>query len=370
MLPLAPLRFLYRQLAFPLMGLADAEQVHTLAVDLLALASRVPGASASARLLLGTGDRRLAVRALGLDFPNPLGLAAGFDKDGVAVGPLLDLGFGFVEVGTVTPRPQAGNPRPRLHRLTPHEALINSLGFPNQGMRQVAARLRRLRGLGIIGINLGKGRDTPLESATQDYLACLDALYALGSYVVINVSSPNTQGLRQLQGKEQLADLTQAVTQRGRQLASQAGIPPRPVLLKISPDLTWPELDDVLAVAAESGIHGIVATNTTTSRAGIDQRYASLPGGLSGRPLRERSTEVVRYISQHTEGQIPIIGVGGVFTASDVWEKLEAGASLVQTYTGFVYQGPTFALDIQQGLLDLLQLHDCPSLIEAFPHLK
>ncbi|MBI4496530.1 MAG: quinone-dependent dihydroorotate dehydrogenase [Chloroflexi bacterium] len=369
-LPFAPIRFLYRQVAFPLLGLADAEQVHTLALDLLALAARVPGVSTSARLLRGDHDRRLAVRALGLTFPNPIGLAAGFDKNGVAVGPLLELGFGFVEVGTVTPQPQAGNPRPRLHRLPQHRAFINSLGFPNQGAARVASRLRRRQRQGIVGVNLGKGRETPLEAAVADYLVGLDHLSTLSDYVVINVSSPNTQGLRQLQARHSLAELTQAVTRRARHLAAQASIPPRPVLLKIAPDLTWPELDDVLDVAATSDISGILATNTTTARAGLPPRYAHLPGGLSGHPLRQRATEVVRYIATHTEGRLPIIGVGGVFSAAEVWEKLEAGASLVQAYTGFIYQGPTFAFDLQCGLLDLLDAHGCRTLAEAFPHLR
>lgn len=370
MLLAAPLREAYRRAVFPLMGLADPELAHTIVLEAMALASRVPGSRAAARQLFGGTSTRLGVSVLGLTFPNPLGLAAGFDKNGIAVDPLLDLGFGFVEVGTVTPREQAGNLRPRLHRLEPHQALINSLGFPNLGKDRVAANLRRLRGPGIVGVNLGKGRETPLESAADDYVDVLDALYDVGAYAVINVSSPNTQGLRQLQARNLLTELTGAVVRRAAELAAQRTSTPKPVLLKIAPDLTWEELDDILTVASDTGVNGIVATNTTVSRAGIQPRYADLPGGLSGRPLQARSTEVIRYIAEHTEGHLPIIGMGGIFEAADVWDKLAAGASLVQAYTGFIYQGPTFAADLRQGLIDLLDRHHVPTLAGAFPHLR
>lgn len=370
MFPLGPLNLLYRRAVFPLLGLTGAEEAHTLALNLLATAGRFPAIAKSARLLDRDAAGRLAVQTLGLDFPNPIGLAAGFDKNGIAIGPLLDLGFGFVEAGTVTPHAQPGNRKPRMHRLERHSALINSLGFPNEGVTVVADRLRSLGRRAVIGVNLGKGKDTPLESAADDYLAGLDALYALASYVVINVSSPNTQGLRQLQARTQVSQLARAVTDRAGKLATQFGIAPRPILLKIGPDLTWPEVDDVLVAVQDTGLGGIIATNTTTGRQGLSPREAALPGGLSGRPLRWRSTEVIRYIARQTGGRLPIIGAGGVFDAGDVWEKLEAGAGLVQAYTGFVYGGPTFALDIQQGLLDLLDLHDCRSLADAFPHLR
>ena len=387
---LGSLRFAYQRALFPLLGLADAEDAHTAALRLLEAAGRLPGGMKAARLLERDAERRLEVQVFGLRFPNPIGLAAGFDKNAVAVGPLLNLGFGFVEVGTVTPQPQPGNPRPRLHRIERHKALINSLGFPNDGMATVADRLRALHPstgsrpgesppetgrteavefTGVVGVNLGKGKDTPLETAGEDYLSVLDILYDLASYIVINVSSPNTPGLRQLQGREHLTGLARAVIDRVRVLAAQAGMPARPVLLKVAPDLTWPEVDDVLTVAGDTGVSGVIATNTTISRSGLSPQDAALPGGLSGHPLRQRSTDVVRYISQQTSGRLPVIGVGGVFEAGDVWEKLEAGASLVQAYTGFVYQGPTFAFDVQEGLLDLLDLNGCRSLSEAFPHL-
>lgn len=343
----------YQRVVAPALLLADAESAHNLALRGLAAAQASPAALDAIERARGLLPASLMVRALGLEFASPLGLAAGFDKNAVAPDALLALGFGFVEVGTVTPHSQPGNPPPRLTRVPSARALINRLGFPNAGAVAMAARLRRRCPRGILGINIGKGRDTPLEQAGADYAACLRTLYRFGDYFVVNVSSPNTAGLRQLQAREYLDTLARDLTALNAALAQQEGVPRRPLLLKIAPDLTWAELDDVLEVATTRGLDGIVATNTTLAREGIPPAFAPLPGGLSGPPLRARATAIIRYIATHTEGRLPIIGVGGVSRAEDVLEKLEAGACLVQAYTAFVYHGPGFAADLARGLAAL-----------------
>jgi dihydroorotate dehydrogenase len=341
---------MYKLLLRPFFFLFSAETAHHLALSLMKLVMRLPGKRWAFRKLYVVKDKRLERTVFGLTFPNPVGLAAGFDKDARYTDELACLGFSFVEVGTVTPRPQDGNPRPRLFRLPVDGALINRMGFNNEGVAAAAIRLAHRKGKIIIGGNIGKNKTTPNEEAIHDYLACFDALAGVVDYFVVNVSSPNTPGLRELQEKEPLTKLLQALQARNAQLDTR-----KPILLKIAPDLTDSQLDDIIAIVQETQLDGIVATNTTISRQGLHTPATRLEaigaGGLSGKPVQQRSTEVVRYIAQKTGGQLPIIAVGGIFTAADAREKLEAGASLVQVYTGFIYEGMGLAKNICKGLL-------------------
>jgi dihydroorotate dehydrogenase len=291
----------------------------------------------------------LSRQVFGLNFRNPVGLGAGFDKNALYLRELDALGFGFVEIGTVTPLPQAGNERPRLFRLPEDQALINRMGFNNDGAEAVAARLRSWRQRHnssslIIGGNIGKNKTTPNEEAWRDYETCFRALFDQVDYFVVNVSSPNTPGLRELQDKEALRKILTNLQSVNRELASQRKIPPRPLLLKIAPDLSDPQLDDVIALATEIRLDGLLATNTTTSREDLLTSAVDLEaigaGGLSGAPLRIRSTTIVRYIHEKTGGTIPIIASGGILTPADAQEKIAAGAALLQVWTGFIYEGP------------------------------
>ncbi|MCK6622185.1 MAG: quinone-dependent dihydroorotate dehydrogenase [Calditrichaceae bacterium] len=285
----------------------------------------------------------------GLSFPNPVGLAAGFDKNAEYFEKLADFGFGFVEIGTVTPRPQPGNPRPRLFRLPEDAALINRMGFNNDGAEAVAERLRRRKPGLVIGGNIGKNKSTPNEEALKDYEYCFERLYEVVDYFVVNVSSPNTPGLRELQEKAPLTRLL-----RHLQALNHAKPRPKPLLLKIAPDLTPAQLDDIIEIVRETGIAGVIAANTTVSRENLRtpaEQVAQLgEGGLSGKPLRRRSTEVIRYLHQKSGGAFPIIGVGGIHSPEDALEKLQAGASLIQLYTGFIYEGPGLIRRIKKAL--------------------
>ena len=342
---------MYKAFVKPALFNLDAERAHHLVFDNLRRAARLPGAKALLRGLYDFQDPSLAREVFGLKFPNPVGLAAGFDKNAALTDELATLGFGFVEIGTVTPRPQAGNPQPRLFRLPQDEALVNRMGFNNDGAAAVAARLagRRNRQL-IIGGNIGKNKDTPNERAAEDYVASFEALAEVVDYFVVNVSSPNTPNLRQLQEKKPLIALLQQVQERNLNRAQ-----PRPLLLKIAPDLTDSQLDDILEIAQETKLSGLVATNTTISRDTLASEpgyVASLgAGGLSGRPLRARATEVIRYLHQRSQGALPIIGAGGIHSAADAQEKLAAGASLIQLYTGFIYEGPALVSQINKALV-------------------
>ena len=346
---------MYKRILLPLLFRFDAETIHHTVTTLLKLALSIPGISAICQKLYGINDPRLARTVFGLTFPNPIGMAAGFDKNAELVSELSDLGFGFVEIGTVTPRPQPGNPRPRLFRLKADGGLINRMGFNNKGANLAAAKLRHFnsnRGgrLVIVGGNIGKNKDTPNEDALTDYLIGFRELVDTVDYFVVNVSSPNTPGLRDLQEREPLTKLLTALQRENRQQ-----VVPKPILLKIAPDLTNGQLDDIIAIVTETGIAGVVATNTTISRAQLvtdSDVVATLgAGGVSGLPLRERATEVIRYLHQQSGGTFPIIGVGGIFSPEDVQEKLRAGASLVQVYTSFIYEGPGLAKRINQELL-------------------
>jgi dihydroorotate dehydrogenase len=293
------------------------------------------------------GDR---VHVMGLDFPNPVGLAAGLDKNGECIGALAAFGFGFVEVGTVTPRAQPGNPKPRLFRIPAREAIINRMGFNNLGVDHLVENVRRARFDGILGINIGKNFDTPIERAAEDYLACLEKVYPHASYVTVNISSPNTRNLRQLQQADELARLLGRIVKRRDQLA--AGAPRRvPLAVKIAPDLDDEQVVAIARLAVDFGIDAVIATNTTVSRAGVEGLpHAGEAGGLSGAPVREAATAVVRKLAAALKGSVPIIGVGGIMSAADAREKLDAGASLVQVYTGLVYRGPGLVREIVAGL--------------------
>ena len=325
------------------------ERAHHFTFSLLRFIFKVPGLGGFIRSWFNYTSPVLAKELFGLKFPNPVGLAAGFDKDAKLIGPLSAFGFGFIEIGTVTPSPQEGNPQPRLFRLPDDQALINRMGFNNEGVEVVADRLKKTTASCIIGGNIGKNKSTPNDRAYEDYLICFDTLYPLVDYFVINVSSPNTPGLRELQEKEPLTRLISKLQQANHQKPAA-----RPVLLKIAPDLTNTQLDDIIEIVEQTGISGIVATNTSIDRRGLQTHQTLIEGigagGLSGKPLRRRSTEVIRYITEKSHGSIPVIGVGGIEGFEDALEKLEAGASLVQVYTGFIYQGPSMVGRINRQL--------------------
>ena len=294
-----------------------------------------------------TGESR---RAMGLEFPNPVGLAAGLDKNAEYLDALGALGFGFLEVGTVTPRPQPGNARPRLFRLEEDEALINRMGFNNLGVERLLRNVERASFRGILGINIGKNFDTPIERAAEDYLACLEAVYGHASYVTVNISSPNTKNLRDLQSSERLGELLGAVMERRAALAKRHGAQ-KPLLVKVAPDLDDAQVESIAALAVEHRIDGLIATNTTISREGIEgHAHATEAGGLSGRPLLARSTRVLRALAQALGGRVPLVGVGGILSGADARAKVEAGASLVQVYTGFIYRGPALVAQARRAL--------------------
>ena len=314
-------------------------------------------------------DARLSQSLWGLTFANPLGLAAGFDKDGIAAQAWPMMGFGYAELGTVTCHAQPGNPQPRLFRLPRDRAAINRMGFNNQGAAQLATRLQHYwhqRSSPIpIGINLGKSKITPLDEAVNDYVQSFRLLRALGDYFVVNVSSPNTPGLRSLQASESLGPILAALQTENTEA--------KPLLVKIAPDLEWDAIAEVLALAGEHNLAGIIATNTTIQRSGLKtdrilqtgNRVTEEPGGLSGAPLRQRSTEVIQFLYQKSQGHMPIIGVGGIFTAQDAWEKLNAGATLLQVYTGWIYGGPEMARRVLTGLTQQLDNHQLDNLSAA-----
>lgn len=296
-------------------------------------------------------DKRLERQVFGLNFPNPVGLAAGFDKDGKHFEAMAALGFGFIEIGTVTPVAQAGNPQPRLFRLPADDALINRMGFNNEGVEALVQRLKkRKNGTIVIGGNIGKNKITPNEEAAQDYAICFEALFPFVEYFVVNVSSPNTPNLRDLQEKAPLTALLS-----GLQVLNQKKPKPKPLLLKIAPDLTDGQLDDILEIAEATKLDGIIATNTTISRKYLNTKELELEkigaGGLSGKPVKSRSTEIIRYLHEKSKGKLTIIGVGGIASAADAIEKIEAGAALIQVYSGLIYEGPSLVKCINQGIL-------------------
>jgi dihydroorotate dehydrogenase len=331
-------------LARPFLFCLDAERAHDLALIAIDAASR-----SGLNSLVSAKPRPLPVSAFGLHFDNPVGLAAGLDKNAAHVDALAALGFGFIEVGTTTPRAQAGNPKPRMFRLPEHEGVINRLGFNNGGVDALVRNVERAKYAGVLGINIGKNKDTPNERAVDDYLFCLERVHARASYVTVNISSPNTQGLRDLQEEETLKrlvgtlrDAQERLAQRGRR---------KPMLLKIAPDLSEAELDGVAKVLLDAQVDGVICTNTTIDRGAVaGHRYAAESGGLSGRPVFEKSTAVLRAMRQRLGTQIPLIGVGGIVDGAGAAAKIEAGAALVQIYTGMVYRGPALIGDCVEAI--------------------
>ncbi|MCC7207440.1 MAG: quinone-dependent dihydroorotate dehydrogenase [Anaerolineae bacterium] len=353
---------MYRAL-YRLLARLDAETIHDGVVAGLRTAGKAPPLRAALRALCGVpADDALAVTAFGVRFAHPLGLAGGFDKHADMLHAAAALGFAHIEVGTVTPRPQPGNPRPRIFRLPEDGALINRMGFPGAGVEALTKRLER-RPAGLPAwVSLGKNKDTPLGDAGRDYTLLLERLYPHADAFTINISSPNTPELRRLQTREYLSDLLAGLRETAARLAGNA--PPKPLLVKIAPDLDWAEIETVAELALQHGLAGIVATNTTLARDGLRGPARGETGGLSGKPLRARSTEIIRHLRGGCGDRLTLVGVGGVFDGDDIWDKLAAGASLVQAYTGFIYEGPTFARKALRGLKRRMQAEGVASLAE------
>ncbi len=341
---------MYKLFVRPILFLFDPEKIHYSVFRLLKFVLSIPGMKTLWNKIYSVNDIRLHKELFGLRFKNPVGLAAGFDKDAKLYNELASCGFGFIEVGTVTPKPQEGNPKPRLFRLPQDGGLINRMGFNNGGVEEMIKRLRERKTDVIIGGNIGKNKLTPNEQATDDYLFCFKALFPVVDYFVVNVSSPNTPNLRELQDKEPLTALLTTLSEENEKYEKR-----KPILLKIAPDLTDGQLLDIIEIVKDSRIDGVIATNTTISREGLNTTDSQIEeigmGGLSGKPVKNRSTEVIRFLSEKSNKAFPIIGVGGIFTAEDAIEKLEAGADLVQVYTGFIYEGPSIVKKINKEIL-------------------
>ena len=336
---------MYKQLIRPILFFFDPEKVHYFTFSAIRIFSKIPGFSSLFRALYEVKDSRLETEVFGLKFKNPVGLAAGFDKNAVLYKELSNFGFGFIEIGTLTPKAQDGNPKKRLFRLKEDSAIINRMGFNNGGVEEAVLRLKKNNGV-LIGGNIGKNKVTPNEEATSDYEICFDTLFDYVDYFVVNVSSPNTPNLRALQDKEPLTQLLQTLQNKNLAKPKQ-----KPILLKIAPDLTDEQLLDIIDIVNETKIAGVIATNTTLSREGLQSENKIEAGGLSGKPLAKRATEVIRFLSEKSNKSFPIIGVGGIHSAEGAIEKLEAGASLVQLYTGFIYEGPALVKAINKAIL-------------------
>ena len=336
---------MYKVFIKPILFLFDPEWVHHTVFSTLKLIHRIPGMGNLIMEFYQVKDQRLERKLFGLTFPNPVGLAAGFDKDAKLYKELSNFGFGFIEIGTLTPKPQPGNPKKRLFRLPEDIGLINRMGFNNEGVEAAIERLKRNKGI-LIGGNIGKNKLTPNEEAVSDYMQCFEALFPHVDYFVVNVSSPNTPNLRALQDKEPLTHLLQTLKDLNHSKSK-----PKPILLKIAPDLTEEQLVDIIDIITSVKIDGLIATNTTLSREGLYSENKSEMGGLSGKPVTKKSTEVIRFLHEKSKNAFPIIGVGGIHSPEDAIEKLEAGASLVQLYTGFVYEGPGVVKRINKAIL-------------------
>jgi dihydroorotate dehydrogenase len=336
---------MYKLLIRPILFWFDPEEVHYFSFSFIKFISKIPFVPSIVKSIYEVKDSRLEREVFGLKFKNPVGLAAGFDKDAKCYKELSNFGFGFIEIGTITPKAQEGNPKKRLFRLKEDSAIINRMGFNNGGVDEAVLRLKKNNGI-LIGGNIGKNKLTPNENATQDYEICFEALFDYVDYFVVNVSSPNTPNLRELQDKKPLTELLQTLQNKNLAKPKQ-----KPILLKIAPDLTDSQLFDIIDIVNETKIAGVIATNTTLSREGLQSKNKSEMGGLSGKPLTNRSTEVIRFLSEKSNKSFPIIGVGGIHSAQDAIEKLEAGASLVQLYTGFIYEGPQLVKEINKEIL-------------------
>lgn len=342
---------IYKYILRPIFFSIDPERIHHLVFKLIKFSQSIPGIPFLTRLIYVTKNQKLEREVFGIKFPNPVGLAAGFDKDAKLYKELSNFGFGFIEIGTITPLAQPGNDIPRMFRLPEDQALINRMGFNNEGISGAIERLKNRPKDLIIGGNIGKNKNTPNEQATSDYEKCFEALYAYVDYFVVNVSSPNTPNLRALQEKEPLKQLLQHLQSLNNNKPKQ-----KPILLKIAPDLTNEQLDDIVEIVLDSKIAGVIASNTTISRANLKTSATRIEeigmGGLSGKPLTKRSTEVIAYLSKKSNKSFPIIGVGGIHSADDAIEKLNAGASLVQLYTGFIYEGPALIKAINKRIIN------------------
>lgn len=336
---------MYKFLIRPLLFCFDPEKVHYFTFSLIRIVCKVPLMSSFLRRIYIEDDKRLERQLFGLTFKNPVGLAAGFDKDAKLYNELSNFGFGFVEIGTLTPKPQEGNPKKRLFRLKPDSAIINRMGFNNGGVFEAVERLKKNKGV-LIGGNIGKNKATPNDLAVNDYLICFESLFDYVDYFVVNVSSPNTPNLRALQDKEPLTKLLQTLKNRNSEKEIQ-----RPILLKIAPDLSNEQLLDIIDIVNETKIDGVIATNTTISRKGLNSDNKEEIGGLSGKPLRDRATEVIRFLADKSDKSFPIIGVGGIHSTVDALEKIEAGADLIQIYTGFIYEGPRLVRRINKAII-------------------
>ena len=337
---------MYKFLIRPFLFLFDPEEVHHFTFSTLKILFKIPLMGYFAKLIFQVNDKKLEKKLFGITFKNPVGLAAGFDKNAVLFDEFENYGFGFVEIGTVTPRPQDGNPKKRLFRLVEDEAIINRMGFNNDGVEAIVERLKKRNSEIIIGGNIGKNKLTPNENAIEDYLICFKALFDVVDYFVVNVSSPNTPNLRALQDKEPLTKLLNSLQEENNKEQN-----PKPILLKIAPDLTDEQLLDIIDIVKATEIAGVVATNTTISRDNLLSNKKEETGGLSGKPVAKRSTEVIRFLAEKSNKAFPIIGVGGIYSASDAKEKLDAGADLIQLYSGFIYEGPYLVKMINKSLL-------------------
>lgn len=336
---------MYKSILRPIFFLFDPEKVHYFTFSLIKMLQAIPGMKAIIKSMYQLNDKRLEREVFGLKFKNPVGLAAGLDKDATIYNELDAFGFGFIEIGTITPKAQDGNPKKRLFRLKEDKGIINRMGFNNGGIELAVSRLKKNKGV-LIGGNIGKNKVTPNEEAVNDYSLCFDALYAYVDYFVVNVSSPNTPNLRALQDKEPLTELLSTLQKKNRSLPKQ-----KPILLKIAPDLSDDQLLDIIDIINTTGIAGVIATNTTIARNNLQSENQKETGGLSGKPLTQRSTEVIRFLSEKSNKAFPIIGVGGIHSPQDALDKLDAGASLIQIYTGFIYEGPALIKAINKAVL-------------------
>jgi dihydroorotate dehydrogenase len=341
---------MYKSLIRPILFSFKAEKAHHLTFKMMKTLFAIPGVKALNNAMFGIQHKRLEREVFGLTFKNPVGLAAGFDKDAKLIDEFASLGFGFIEIGTLTPVGQPGNPKPRLFRVQDDQGVINRMGFNNEGTEEAIKRLKARKSSVLIGGNIGKNKVTPNEEAAQDYERSFEALFNYVDYFVVNVSSPNTPNLRALQDKEPLKDLLFRLQQR-----NAAKQKPKPILLKIAPDLTEEQLDDIVEIVIETNTAGVIATNTTISRDGLKTPKSEIEsigaGGLSGKPVTQRATEVIAHLHQKSAGKFPIIGVGGIMSAEDAIAKLKAGASLVQVYTGFIYEGPSLIKRINKAII-------------------
>ncbi len=336
---------MYKSILRPIFFLFDPEKVHYFTFSLIKILQAIPGMKAIIKSMYQLNDKRLEREVFGLKFKNPVGLAAGLDKDATIYNELDAFGFGFIEIGTITPKAQDGNPKKRLFRLKEDKGIINRMGFNNGGIELAVSRLKKNKGV-LIGGNIGKNKVTPNEEAVNDYSLCFDALYAYVDYFVVNVSSPNTPNLRALQDKEPLTELLSTLQKKNRSLPKQ-----KPILLKIAPDLSDDQLLDIIDIINTTEIAGVIATNTTITRNNLQSENQKETGGLSGKPLTQRSTEVIRFLSEKSNKAFPIIGVGGIHSPQDALDKLDAGASLIQIYTGFIYEGPALIKAINKAVL-------------------